>query len=435
MIAVAALVTAVALIALAMFGDGETYKVKAVFQNAGQLVPGAQVRVGGTPIGTITDIELDDSSQAVVSMEINEELAPLHTGTQATIRSTSLSAIANRYVSIQPGPNNAEEIDDGGRIEADDTTAPVDLDVLFNTLDADTREGLRNFVRGQADWYAGRSQEAAESTKYVAPFFVSTTDLTRELALDDALLSRFVKDTSATMGAIAERRDDLAGLVTNTSTTADAIADENVALARALELLPGTLRKANTTFVNLRSTLDDLDVLVNESKPATRELAPFFRRLRPLVRDARPTVADLRTLIRRPGPDNDLIDLTAKQPRLAELTASVFPRAVRTLDRAQPVIDYGRAYTPDFAAWFTKFGQLAALYDANGHYARVHPTFFPAELDPTGALVSHPPIERLDGLDLGNLNRCPGGATQASSDGSSPRAVSGCDPADNPAGP
>ena len=117
-------------------------------------------------------------------MEINEELAPLHTGTQATIRSTSLSAIANRYVSIQPGPNNAEEIDDGGRIEADDTTAPVDLDVLFNTLDADTREGLRNFVRGQADWYAGRSQEAAESTKYVAPFLVSTTDLTRELALD-----------------------------------------------------------------------------------------------------------------------------------------------------------------------------------------------------------------------------------------------------------
>ena len=211
MIAVAALVTAVALIALAMFGDGETYKVKAVFQNAGQLVPGAQVRVGGTPIGTVTVIELDDSSQAVVSMEINEELAPLHTGTQATIRSTSLSAIANRYVSIQPGPNNAEEIDDGGRIEADDTTAPVDLDVLFNTLDADTREGLRNFVRGQADWYAGRSQEAAESTKYVAPFFVSTTDLTRELALDDALLSRFVKDTAATMGAIAERRDDLAG--------------------------------------------------------------------------------------------------------------------------------------------------------------------------------------------------------------------------------
>ena len=38
-----------------------------------------------------------------------------------------------------------------------------------------------------------------------------------------------------------------------------AIGDESASLQRALELLPGTLRKANTTFVNLRATLDDLD--------------------------------------------------------------------------------------------------------------------------------------------------------------------------------
>jgi phospholipid/cholesterol/gamma-HCH transport system substrate-binding protein len=431
----AALVAAVALIALAMFGNGEAYKVKAVFQNAGQLVNGNEVRVGGTPIGTITEIELDDRAQAVVSMEIEDDLAPLRRGTKATIRATSLSGIANRYVSIQPGPNDAEEIEDGGTIAADDTAAPVDFDVLFNTLDEDTRAGLRNFVRGQADWYAGRSEDAAESTKYFAPFLVSTTNLTRELAIDDVLLRRFVRDTSNTMGLLAERRADLAGLVRNTSTTAAAIADENVALSRALDLLPDTLRKANTTFVNLRATLDDLDVLVNESKPATRELAPFFRRLRPLVADARPTVADLRTLIRRPGANNDLIELTAKQPRLASLTASVFPRAVRTLDRAQPVVDYARLYTPDLTGWFTKFGQLSALYDANGHYARVMPMFFPTERDATGTLVSHPPDERLQDLDIGNLHRCPGGATQASADGSSPLAADGCDPSDNPAGP
>ena len=90
------------------------------------------------------------------------------------------------------------------------------------------------------------------------------------------------------MTAIAERRNDLAGLVSNTNTTAAAIGAENVALARALGLLPTTLRRANTTFVNLRATLDDLDVLVAASKPATKDLAPFLRELRPLVHDARP---------------------------------------------------------------------------------------------------------------------------------------------------
>ena len=105
-IAVAALVAAVALAALAMFGSGGAYTVHAVFQNAGQLVKGNQVRVGGAPVGTITDIELDDQTQAVVTMKVDDDFAPLHTGTTATIRSTSLSGIANRYVSLTPGPNN-----------------------------------------------------------------------------------------------------------------------------------------------------------------------------------------------------------------------------------------------------------------------------------------------------------------------------------------
>ncbi|MEA2332663.1 MAG: phospholipid/cholesterol/gamma-HCH transport system substrate-binding protein [Thermoleophilaceae bacterium] len=417
-----------------MFGGGETYKVRAVFQNAGQLVRGNEVRVGGQPIGTITDIELDDSAQAVVTMQIEEDLAPLHDGTTATIRSTSLSGIANRYVSLEPGPNSAREIADGGRIGADDTSAPVDLDVLFNTLDADTREGLRNLVRGSGDWYDGRGADAAASTKYFAPFLGSTTRLTEELALDQALFERFVTDGAATVSAIAERRDDLAALVGNTSQAMDAIADESVALQRALELLPGTLRKANTTFVNLRGTLDDLEVLVKESKPATRELAPFFRELRPLVAEARPTIADLSNLIRKPGPSNDLTELTAKQPRLAQLTASVFPRAIRALDRSQPVIEYARLYTPDLAGWLTKFGQVAGYYDANGHYARVQPVFAPTVLS-GGSLVAVPPERRLEGFERGILRHCPGSAVQPPPDGSAPIAAEGCDPADTPPGP
>ena len=331
-----------ALIALALFGRGEAYTVRAVFENAGQLVPGNQVRVSGRPVGTVTEIELDDSAQALVSMEIEPDLAPLHQGTKATIRATSLSGIANRYVSLAPGPDSAPEIADGGEIGPEDTTAAVDLDVVFNTLDAKTRAGLRNLIRGSGTQYDARGPDAAESIEYFAPFLASTTRLTAELALDQAMLERFVRDGATTVSALAERRDDLAGLVSNANRAFGAVAAESTSLQRTLELLPDTFRKANTTFVNLRATLDDLDLLVEESKPATRDLAPFLRRLRPLVADARPTIADLRTLIRRPGADNDLIELTKKQPRLAQLTGSVFPRAIRALDRTQPVVEYAR---------------------------------------------------------------------------------------------
>jgi phospholipid/cholesterol/gamma-HCH transport system substrate-binding protein len=430
-IAVAALVVAVALAAIALFGNGNSYKVRAVFDNAGQLVNGNEVRVGGRPVGTIDDIDLNQSAQAVVTMSIEEDLAPLHRGTTATIRATSLSGIANRYVSLQPGPNNAPEIADGGEIGADETSAPVDIDVLFNTLDEETREGLRNVVRGSGTWYEGKGEQANESTKYFPAFLSSTTQLTREVALDERIFERFVKDTATTVSAIAERRDDLAGLVANTNTAFRAIGDQSAALDRALELLPSTLRKANTTFVNLRATVDDLDKLVAESKPATKDLAPFLRQLRPLVAEARPTIADLRQLIRQPGSDNDLIELTAKQPRLAQLTASVFPRAIRTLDRAQPVFEYVRGYTPDLASWITNFGQLAANYDANGHYARVQPMFLPANYT-GGTLTAVEPSQKFNGFETGIKNRCPGGATQPSADGSTPFAFGGCDPAASP---
>jgi phospholipid/cholesterol/gamma-HCH transport system substrate-binding protein len=432
-LATAALIAAVALVALALFGGGDAYKVKATFVNAGQLVKGNEVRVGGQPIGKITDIELDDSANAVVTMEVEDEVAPLHEGTTATIRATSLSGIANRYVSLKPGPNNAERIEDGGRIGTDSTTSPVDIDVLFNALDKKTRGGLRTFIRGTGTQYDSRGVEAGESIKYFAPFLGSTSRLTQELALDQRVLTQFLRDGADTVSAIAQRRDDLTDLVSNTNTAMRAIGDENVSLQRALELLPDTLRKANTTFVNLRTTLDDLDKLVNESKPNTKELAPFFRALRPLVHEARPTIADLSDLIRSPGPNNDLIELTQKQPRLANLTAAVFPRAIRTLDRADPVIEYARGYTPDLVSWVAKLGQATSFYDANGHYARVSPVFSPTAFDRTNnRLVGVAPSDRLNPFEHGTRPTCPGGSTQPAPDGSSPWPFRGCDPSSGP---
>jgi phospholipid/cholesterol/gamma-HCH transport system substrate-binding protein len=432
-LATGALIAAIVLVALAMFGEGGSYRVEAVFDNAGQLVTGNQVRVGGQPVGKISDIELDDRGNAVVTLQVDDTVAPLHEGTTATIRATSLSGIANRYVSVKPGPNSNEKIADGGHIGADETSAPVDLDALFNSLDARTREGLKNFIRGTGDQYDTRGVEAGQSIQYFAPFLDSTSRLTREVALDQEVLTRFLKDGADTVSAIAERRDDLANLVGNTNATMRAIGDESASLQRALELLPDTLRKANTTFVNLRTTLDDLDQLTEVSKPNTKELAPFLRALRPLVHDARPTVADLALLIRAPGQNNDLIELTAKQPRLAELTASVFPRAIRALDRTDPVIEYARGFTPDLTAWLTKFGQVTSYYDANGHYARVMPVFSPTQLDRVqNKLVAIPPQQRLAGFERGTRPTCPGGATQPSPDGSSPWPFRGCDPTSGP---
>ena len=112
----------------------------------------------------------------------------------------------------------------------------------------------------------------------------------------------------------------------------------------------------------------------------------------------------------------------------------MFPRAIRTLDRAQPVFEYVRGYTPELASWLSNFGQVAANYDANGHYARVHPMFLPSTFS-GGTLTANQPSEKLNGFEAQVTRRCPGGTVQPSPDGSAPFAFGGCDPSTTPPGP
>jgi phospholipid/cholesterol/gamma-HCH transport system substrate-binding protein len=431
----------VVVVALLMFGGGSGYTVTAVFDNAGQLVKGNYVEVAGRPVGRVKSVELDEHAQARVKISVSSGFDPLHEGTTAVIRASSLSGIANRYVELHPGPNSRPKIDDGGEIAADRTQAPVDLDQLFNTLDPKTRKGLQDIVQGGATQYKGKSEQAAEALRYFNPALSTSARVARELVLDRQAFQRFVNDTAETVSALDARRDDLAALVGNTNTTAKAIGDENVALGRALGLLPDTLRRANTTFVNLRATLNDLDVLVNESKPATKDLAPLFRQLRPLVEESRPTIHDLRVLIRKQGPNNDLIELTAKMPKLAKIAKDTFPHDIAALTKSLPVLSYIRPYTPDLTGWVTKFAEVASPYDANGHYARIQPMFnqFQFTDTPAGPTLTPLPddLAGRNGLNARNSLRCPGGAMQPPPDGSAPWPddAPGCDPTNVPPGP
>jgi phospholipid/cholesterol/gamma-HCH transport system substrate-binding protein len=427
------LVAALALWLFVLRGDGGT-EYTLLFKSAGQLVPDDHVQVGGRPVGVVRDIELTDDNQAAVKIEVEEPYAPLREGTQAVIRLTSLSGVANRYIALTPGPGLNRELRDGATLTTEATTDVVDLDQIFNTLDERTTGDLSDVIEGFAAQYAGKGEETAESIRYFNPLLSSSRRLVQQLTEDEGMLTRFLVDSSRAVTALAERRDDLSGLVGNANATARAIGQENAALARALGLLPTTLRRANTTFVNLRATLDDLDVLVAESKPATRELAPFLRELRPLVRDARPTIRDLRTLVRRPGDDNDLVEATRDLPRLQRAASPAFRDGRQALERLQPVLEFIRPYTPDLVGWFRDFGQGAANYDANGHYARIQPMFnaFSFADNPAGGVLTPiPPEQRLDGLESGFIRRCPGAATQQPADGSAPFTDGGdldCDP-------
>src|SRR5512133_2906626 len=410
-VALGALVLAVAVVAVLLLrGDSDsTYKLR--FENAGQLVKDDDVQVGGRRIGSVRKIALTDDNQAEITISVQDGSAPLHEGTTALVRATSLSGIANRYVALPPGPNSNPKLPEGATLGTDKTTSIVDLDQLFNTLDPKPRASLQQFIHGHAQWYDNRGTQANAATKYFNPALSASRRLVNELVSNQQTLNAFLRNAARTTNALAQRRGDLANLVSNANTTAAAIGDENVSLDQALRVLPDTLRKANTTFVNLRATLDDLDVLVAASKPATKDLARFLRELRPLVHDARPTIADLRTLVKRSGKGNDLTDLLKQAPALERAAKPSFAHSIEALQKATPVIKFIQPYTPDFIGWLRDFGEGSANYDANGHFARIQPIFNAYSFDdtPAGAtLTPIPPSQRLAGLQTGQVKRCPG---------------------------
>lgn len=437
MAALGALVLAVAIVALLLLRGGASHTYYLIFQNAGQLVKGDDIQVGGRRVGSVKEITLTNRNLARLRVEIASGFAPLHQGTTAVVRATSLSGIANRYVSLTPGPNNARKLPDRATLDLERTTSIVDLDQLFNTLDPKTLRGLQQVVQGSATQYEGKGAQANLSARYFNPALSTTSQLVGEVVRDQAAFTAFVVNSSRLVSALAERRNDISSLVSNANATAGAIASENVSFDSALRILPGTLRKANTTFVNLRATLDDLDPLVNLSKPATRRLAPFLADLRPLIAAARPTIRDLRRLVGTPGPNNDLTDAVSKLPALNAVSHPTFQDTIAALRQAQPVVTFIRPYAPELIGWFRDFGQGAATYDANGHYARIQPIFNAFSANST-TLTPIPTSQKFAGLDTGNMRRCPGAASQRPPDGSAPFTDGGtldCDPSLVPPGP
>lgn len=436
-----ALLVALAVYLFAFRASGQEYTL--IFENAGQLVVGDNVQIGGRAVGTVRDIRLTDNNQAAIKVTVEEPYAPLRQGTEAVIRLTSLSGIANRYIAISPGPDARHTLPAGSTIDTASTTTAVDLDALFNTLDPDARKDLQNLIAGFKTQLDGKGEQAGEATEYLNPLLSSARRLVNEATRDEDALTEFLVSTSRTVTAIAEKRDDLSALVGNANAATGAIAAENRALSEALALLPTTLRRGNSTLVNLRSTLDDLDPLVADSKVATKDLAPFLRELRPLVADAKPTVADLSTLVRRPGSDNDLVEATRKLPGLQRVASPAFKSNTQALQKGQPVMEFIRPYIPELVGWFRDFGVGAANYDANGHYARIQPIFNAFQLHdlPVGPpqLVPLPVAQRLAGLQTGIMKRCPGSASQPAPDGSAPFRDAGgnldCDPTQVLAGP
>jgi phospholipid/cholesterol/gamma-HCH transport system substrate-binding protein len=382
--AVAAVVVALVAVGVIVLSGGSTYKVQAVFQNASQIVSGDLVEVAGNPIGTVSNLSLTPDGQAQLTLSINKpNYDPLRQGTQATIRETSLSGIANRYVDLQPGSVANGKIPNGGTISSNNTTSEVDLDQIFNTLNGPTRKGLQDVFQGSAAQVKGQGKAMQAALAYLNPAVASSSALFSELNRNTSQFTNFIVKTGNLVTDAASRSSDLSGLIQHLATTTEALAAQRSSLAQSLQRLPGFMRLANTTFVNLRGALDDLKPLVDDSKPVAPKLQKLLVQLRPLARNSVPTLNDLSDIIHRRGANNDLIELVKLGVPLSAATvkdinangkvrAGAFPESTNALNSSTPELATARPYAVDLTGWFEGYTHPGTI-DANGGSSRIAP--------------------------------------------------------------
>jgi phospholipid/cholesterol/gamma-HCH transport system substrate-binding protein len=469
-VAVLAIAVAAVVVVLLLRNGGEDYRVTAEFQNASQLVNGNEVVIGGNRAGLVKEIELGDEGQALVTFTVDEEFAPLPRGTIATVRQGSLSSVAGRRVelTLPPAGDGEGEIEDGGSLSQAETVSAVDLDEVFNTLDTKTVKDFKRVIKGFRDSYEGVAKQANRGFHYANPFLSTSRRVFAELTRDTRAFEQLIVDGAKLSGLLSERAGDISGLVGAANSALGAVGRQRAELAESINRLPGFMRQANTTFVNLRAALTDLNPLVEASKPVADRLSPFFSEFRAAAADAVPTIRDLQNIVRRRGAANDLVELTRAQVPLAragvgsgmpdcganpladfeeaadgDRSHGALGETTCALQNQLPQLAHVRAYIPEWVGWFDGFSTSGTL-DASGGIGRISLTlnaFSPGAvsgvdindpLDLTGLLEGTVP-----GLDLDARARCPGALERDPGDGSTPFTDGGavnCDPAQVPPG-
>jgi phospholipid/cholesterol/gamma-HCH transport system substrate-binding protein len=425
---------AIAVIALivVLTSSGTTYIINARFQDAGQLVGGDLVTVGGHQVGSVGSITLTGNGLANVELDISG-LQSIQSTTIATIGQVSLTGVANRFVGLTLGVGG-HALPSGAILPTTQTRGIVDLDILLDSLTAPVRADIQQlFKTGAYVFSSPTAQQANKAFLYLNPALSQTAALGRQVVADKFALDRLVATTATLSGALAARSGDLGGAIANTSTALGEVARERSALGDSIARAPAVLNQGTAVLRDTNYALGVLNPVIHDLQPVAPKLADLLRTVTPATANLIPTLSGIEKLV--PGAKKALRAF----PPVEKLATPAVNSLAASLPSLTPVLAGLRPYAPDVISGF--FGGLAGnaggSYDANGHYIRTSVELGTGSLSGLTSLLNTV-LSALPTLNGARqvTDACPGGASEPAPDGSNPwstpdSGVTVCNPASN----
>jgi phospholipid/cholesterol/gamma-HCH transport system substrate-binding protein len=356
---VSALVVIVAL-ATAAGGSNGGYSVRAIFDDAANIISGEDVKVDGVKVGTVGSVTPTLQAKAAVLLHIeNPGFQDFRADASCTIRPQAL--IGEKYVDCLPTQPRVEgtplppplaTIGHGREGEGErllpvqNTHSPVDVDLLGDINRLPERQRFTIILNELGAGLAGRGSDLREVIRRANPALQELDKVLSILASENHVLAKLAVDSDQALAPLAAVRGRVADFIAQSNTVAQATAAHRGALARNLALFPpfleqlgpsservGTFAEATTpvfaalataapginqTFTHLpafsnssTAFFENLGKTSKVSGPALVTIKPLLARLRALGSAAKPftgNAAQLFTSLRDTGGIERLLD-------------------------------------------------------------------------------------------------------------------------------
>ena len=323
----AAAVIIVALLAISAGKSKGTYQVRAIFDDAGNIIPGENVKIDGVKVGTVGSVEATPQEKAAVVLNIdNKGFADFRADASCTIRPQAL--IGEKFVDCLPTQPRVEgtplppplsKIPSGQEgsgqylLPVTGTHSPVDVDLLGDINRLPVRQRFTIILNELGAGLAGRGSDLREVIQRANPALQELDRVLAILAGENKVLAKLAVDSDIALKPFAAVRNRVADFIAQSNTVAQASARHLVALERNLVDFPPFLKQLGPAMDRLgrfadqtRPVFEDLKVAAPGIDEAFTHLAPFsessikfFKSLGSSAAVAGPALASLRPLLAR----------------------------------------------------------------------------------------------------------------------------------------
>jgi ABC-type transporter Mla subunit MlaD len=308
-VVVAAIVAAIILISGG--GSGESYVVRAIFDNGSFLVSGEQVRIAGADVGEIKSVGVslpgeptaeengkfvDVPGKAIIELEIeNSSFQDFRQDAACEIRPQTL--IGENYVNCRPTLPRApgekpapplRQIPEGepgaGQylLPLGHNSASVNPDLINNIQQLPYAQRFRLIFNELGAGLAGRGNDLQAAIEKANPTLRDVDRIFGELTEQKDQLAQLAAESQEILEPLVAEKEHVVGFLAHTGEAAEASAEHGAELEESLQKFPTFLAEFRQTMDNLKEfsdagtpLLEELGVAAPSLTNATRELTPF----------------------------------------------------------------------------------------------------------------------------------------------------------------